>query len=145
MTTRLLFETLANPFAHRFVGIGNGYQNGTFQKLGNITTLPGMSKRCNMSFSKCEDLIPADNYTYSIDLTSSWTNDSVTLHQISKTAPVLNTEALWLDSSGDTFCTYADRCNPLPIFEWLVIDLRRSLWLRHESQARLKYLLTPSL
>lgn len=49
----------------------------------------------------------ADNYTYSIDLTSSWTNQSVVLKQISKgSAPVLNTEALWLDDSGTTFYAY---------------------------------------
>jgi hypothetical protein len=32
----------------------------------------------------------AENDTYSIDLSSSWTNDTVRLNRINKTAPVLN-------------------------------------------------------
>ena len=49
----------------------------------------------------------SENYTYSIDLTSSWTNESVILHQILKPeAPVLNAEVLWHDSSGEGFYAY---------------------------------------
>lgn len=47
-----------------------------------------------------------DNHTYSIDLTSSWTNATVRLHQIEKAAPVLVSEALWADDSGKGFYAY---------------------------------------
>lgn len=48
----------------------------------------------------------AENYTYSIHLASSWTNETVTLNQIPKSAPVLNQEALWLASSNHSFYAY---------------------------------------
>ncbi len=52
-------------------------------------------------------LTAADNYTYSIDLSTLWTNSSVTLKEISKgAAPVLNNVALWLDASGEIFYAY---------------------------------------
>ncbi len=68
-------------------GEGNGLQATNPQSRGGLLT-------------------QADNYTYSIDLSSSWTNSSLTLTQIAKSAPVLNTGALWLDASGDIFYAY---------------------------------------
>jgi hypothetical protein len=53
-----------------------------------------------------EGLTVADNYTYSIDLAASWTNDSVSLMQIAKQAPVLGNEALWLAPDGSSFYAY---------------------------------------
>ena len=47
-----------------------------------------------------------DNETYSIDLTKSWSNDSVAWHSIPSSAPVLVSQALWKDSSGSTFYAY---------------------------------------
>jgi hypothetical protein len=85
-------------------GNENSLQTANPQAEGNIITLP----------SKCfvEDLFIShqltylDNFTYSIDLSSSWTNSSVVLHQMFKTAPVLNNAALWLDGTGDTVYAY---------------------------------------
>ena len=47
-----------------------------------------------------------DNSTYSIALTTSWTNSTVILNEIHKTAPTLVAGALWLDHSGETFYAY---------------------------------------
>ena len=41
-----------------------------------------------------------DNNTYSIDLSSSWTNETVALHSIEKTAPVMKEEGLWADNNS---------------------------------------------
>ena len=43
------------------------------------------------------------NDTYSIDLSTSWTNQTVHITQIIKTAPVLNLGTLWLDPTGTSF------------------------------------------
>ena len=52
-------------------------------------------------------LIWLENYTYSIDLSSSWTNSTVVLNKIEKgSAPIVNNEALWLDASNSTFYAY---------------------------------------
>ena len=59
------------------------------------------------SLSRIQVLTPTDNYTLSIDLTSSWTNSTVNINQISKgEAPVLSTEALWPDAASKTFYAY---------------------------------------
>lgn len=48
-----------------------------------------------------------ENYTWSIDLTTSWTNASVTINNIPKgDAPVVNTGGLWLTDDGNTFFAY---------------------------------------
>lgn len=47
-----------------------------------------------------------ENNTYSIDLSSSWTNQTVKPNRIQKIAPVLKGESLWLDVSNKTFFAY---------------------------------------
>ena len=47
------------------------------------------------------------NETYSIDLSISWTNQTVTFNQIPKAAPVLNYVALWADSTNSSFYAWA--------------------------------------
>ena len=48
-----------------------------------------------------------DSYTYSIDLTSSWTNQSVVLNKIPKDGPpVVNQGVLWLDAYQNSFYAY---------------------------------------
>lgn len=47
-----------------------------------------------------------DNNTYSIDLTSSWTNQTVAFKTIEKTAPVLNYVKLWKEKSSNSFYAY---------------------------------------
>ena len=42
-----------------------------------------------------------ENNTYSIDLSISWTNSTVKINMTEKAAPVLNNEALWLDTARD--------------------------------------------
>ncbi|KAK3705234.1 hypothetical protein LTR37_013395 [Vermiconidia calcicola] len=60
-----------------------------------------------MSRRDTETLTASDNYTYSIDLSVSWTNETAILNRISKDpAPSLNTEALWLDENDETFYAY---------------------------------------
>ena len=45
--------------------------------------------------------------TYSIDLTSSWTNETVKLEKILKNGPpIVNQEALWQDAGGKAFYAY---------------------------------------
>jgi hypothetical protein len=85
-------------------GIGNGLQTANPQDDGNIVTLP--SKCFVEHLFLFDELTSPGNYTYSIDLSSSWTNSTVNLHQIRKTAPVLNNVALWLDGSSDTIYAY---------------------------------------
>ena len=68
-------------------GLGNGVQTANPQTVGTIYTLPV-------------------NETYSIDLSQSWTNSSVEIKTIPKSAPVLNNEALWIDESGETAYAY---------------------------------------
>lgn len=51
-------------------------------------------------------LTSADNNTYSIDLSSPWTNQTVTLNTIYKAAPVLLRGALWLDEPKTSFYAY---------------------------------------
>ena len=46
------------------------------------------------------------NNTYSIDLTKSWTNTSVVLNQITKTAPFLSGQVLWADEERATFYSW---------------------------------------
>lgn len=48
------------------------------------------------------DNIP-ENFTSSIDLSTSWTNQTVRFNRIPKTAPVLNYVALWADSTNSSF------------------------------------------
>jgi hypothetical protein len=46
-------------------------------------------------------------YTYSIDLSASWTNETVLLNRIDKTgAPLFNAANLWMDPSRDFFYSY---------------------------------------
>ena len=47
------------------------------------------------------------NDTLSIGLSQSWTNDSVTINVINKTAPVLNYVALWPDQHNQSFFQWA--------------------------------------
>lgn len=59
------------------------------------------------------------NYTYSIDLSSSWTNSSVTINTIKpKPAPVVNNEALWLDADNKTFYAYDGGISSAPADWW---------------------------
>lgn len=50
--------------------------------------------------------ISKDNRTYSIDLTSSWTNKTVSINSIYKAAQIYNDAALWPDASGRSFYSY---------------------------------------
>ncbi|KAK3703009.1 hypothetical protein LTR37_014739 [Vermiconidia calcicola] len=60
-----------------------------------------------MSRRNTETLTASDNYTYSIDLSVSWTNETAVLNRIPKDlAPSLITEGLWLDEVGETFYAY---------------------------------------
>ena len=57
--------------------------------------------------SKSNTRPPTVNFTYSIDLSSSWTNSSITINTIRpKAAPVVNSEALWLDADNKTIYAY---------------------------------------
>ena len=47
-----------------------------------------------------------ENNTFSIDLSLSWTNQTVKPNSIQKTAPVLKGESLWLDVSNKIFFAY---------------------------------------
>jgi len=48
-----------------------------------------------------------DLYTYSIDLSVRWTNQTVSLNRIDKTgAPLFNAANLWMDPSNDFFYSY---------------------------------------
>ncbi len=53
--------------------------------------------------------------TYSLDLTSSWTNSTVTLSPIRKSSLVLNNEALWQSVDGKTFCELQTQLFPQAI------------------------------
>ena len=69
-------------------GIGNGTQTDQPQHYGNITTAP-------------------DYFTYTIDLTQSWTNRTVEINTVAKgDAPVVVLQALWADAEGKTFYQY---------------------------------------
>lgn len=95
----------------------NGTGNGVFGSSqcvqydgtdcpGNITTIAGRvspARRTSSSFTK-RRLV--DNNTYSIDLTSTWTNNTVTLKAIDKPAPVLKGVGLWVDVGNKTFYSY---------------------------------------
>ena len=48
----------------------------------------------------------ADNDTYAIDLSVSWFNETVVLNTITKTAPVLKQECLWVNDYGSTVYSY---------------------------------------
>jgi hypothetical protein len=43
-----------------------------------------------------------DNYNHYINLSSSWTNETVVFNQIQKSAPVLNYITLWPDSANNS-------------------------------------------
>ena len=47
-----------------------------------------------------------DNFTNSVDLSRSWNNESVALTSINSAAPVLVSQALWVDSSEESFYSY---------------------------------------
>ena len=55
---------------------------------------------------QCADLYIAEKYTLSIDLTSTWTNQTVNMTTIQKTAPVFNSEGLWVDALNRSFYAY---------------------------------------
>lgn len=55
---------------------------------------------------ECLLLMSTDFNTYSIDLSSSWTNKSVMLNAIPKIAPSLNLGALWLGEARSSFYAY---------------------------------------
>jgi Kelch motif len=74
----------------------------TYYDNGEPVHVPGSSRRKYAVFTSSADSL-ADNNTYSIDLSTSWTNLTVTLNQIPKTAPVLNYVALWADSTNSSF------------------------------------------
>lgn len=67
--------------------------------------------------ARLETLILVDNYTYSIDMNASWTNDSVSLRQIAIQAPVLFDQALWLEPDGRSFYVY-DGGAPEALLGW---------------------------
>ena len=89
-------------------GTGNGVQVIQPQPDdGNINTQPGESRRGTRFRGVLTLFDPIVNYTYSIDLSSSWTNSSVTINTIKpKAAPVVNNEALWLDADNQTMYAY---------------------------------------
>ena len=59
-------------------------------------------------------VINTQNTTLSIDLRSSWTNESVVINSIDKgNAPVLNEEWLWHDPDGKTFYIWGGGNSPL--------------------------------
>lgn len=72
---------------------------------------------CQSIFQVCYDITlqamaddnnsSIDNYTYSIDLSSSWTNKTVVFNQIQKNTPVLNYGTLWPDSTNSSFYAWA--------------------------------------
>jgi hypothetical protein len=47
-----------------------------------------------------------DNRTYSIDLTSPWTNKTVSINSIYKAAQIYDNAVLWPDASGKSFYSY---------------------------------------
>lgn len=67
--------------------------------------LPGNSNH-SFSWSYIQLKCPIDNNTYSIDLSSAWTNDTVSLNAIESGAPTLILQALWEDPSGSSFYAY---------------------------------------
>ena len=50
--------------------------------------------------------VSVENSTLAIDLSKSWSNKTVTLSPIAKTAPVLNSGVLWQDLTNDSFYAY---------------------------------------
>ena len=59
------------------------------------------------------------NFTYSLDLSSSWTNSSITINTIRpKNAPIVNNEALWLDADNTTIYQYNGGISNAPV-DWL--------------------------
>lgn len=57
-----------------------------------------------------------ENVTYSVDLSTSWTNQTIRFNRIPKTAPVLNYVALWADSTNSSFYAWAGEVNKaLPV------------------------------
>lgn len=54
--------------------------------------------------------LTAELNTYSIALTSSWTNETVVLNSITKTVPVVKSPCLW--GNGDTFYSYGGDTGP---------------------------------
>ncbi|KAI0970181.1 hypothetical protein F4678DRAFT_149283 [Xylaria arbuscula] len=61
---------------------------------------------------RVNDSAPADSpsfdvtTTWSIDLTESWTNETVQLRSIPKTAPLLSKQVHWIDSSANSLYTW---------------------------------------
>ena len=96
----------------------NGTGNGIFGGPGPCTSYYGFGCPGNITvdagiplhkFSEVlQELLIclADNNTYSIDLTTSWTNNTVVLNSIEKTAPVLKQGGLWADHSNTSFYAY---------------------------------------
>ena len=70
------------------------------------------------------------NFTYSIDLTTPWTNSTVQLHTISpKAAPVVNQEALWLDADNKTIYVYDGGVSQAPVLWYQSNDIpKNGLW-----------------
>lgn len=89
-------------------GTGDGVQTKQPQPFpGNINTQPGEFCTAHSDHGRLTFHDLSVNFTYSIDLSSSWTNSSVAINTIKpKKAPVLNGQALWLDADNQTIYTY---------------------------------------
>lgn len=101
-------------------GTGDGVQVKQPQpNNGNIDTQPGESSAEYGDHGGLTLFDPTVNYTYSIDLSSSWTNSSVTINTIRpKAAPVVNNEALWLDADNQTIYAYNGGLSQAPPNWW---------------------------
>ncbi|KAF7513059.1 hypothetical protein GJ744_011325 [Endocarpon pusillum] len=68
------------------------------------------------------------NDTFSISLSCSWTNRTVTFNQIAKTAPVLNYVSLWTDSSNSSFYAWEEKSAMLLPLDQLLPVPENSVW-----------------
>lgn len=84
----------------------------SLQNLGNFLYIDGGE----ITFHDAAGIYRSlpDNNTYSIDLTKSWTNDSVDFNLIVKSAPVMNNAALWADRPNQKLYAFGgDQSNAL--------------------------------
>lgn len=85
--------------------------------------------------SRCSEEPEADktgNWTYSIDLSVSWTNRSVTLNPIPKDSPQLNREALWL-LDNNIYQYDGGRSEAFPGDWWVGAPETNQFWEFHPS------------
>jgi hypothetical protein len=71
----------------------------------------------------------ADNSTYSIDLSKSWTNQTVTINPIDKgLMPVINKANLWRDINNNSFYSYNGDKTSIPFGAGLADPPPNQLW-----------------